>query len=360
MKKIVFSGILLLMILAFCELGLRAYYRVAPDQQLRHARPPVSFYDGETRMHPWSRGATNALRIAVLGDSITVGAGSQPQDAYGARLERLLNLNDGQRPAEVRVWARGGMCTFGELKFLEEAVAWKPELLILGICLNDTEDPRRKEELTRWRMDALPHQPSRWFARSLGWSRLATLVYQKLEDARARRGYLEMNRKLFDKEYGGWKLFTKALKDFSETTRRNNIKMVAVVFPLLSHIDDYPFDWIHEQVHEELDAAGIPYLDLLPVYKGLPSERLQAIPRVDAHPNEIGHRIAAEAILKYLLAEKLIYPEYLPAIASRSPEEQWRILSAFMNDVTAVKQDEADRLAGHGEPVAEPAPLTPE
>lgn len=360
MKKIVFSGVLSLMVLAVVELGLRAYYRVAPAQLQRHDRPPVIFYEGAERSHPWSRGDTNTLRIAVLGDSITVGAGSQPSDAYGARLERLLNLNDGQRPAEVRVWARGGMCTYGELKFLEEAVAWKPDLLILGICLNDTEDPRRREELTRWRMDALPRQPPRWFARSLGWSRLASLVYQKVEDARARRGYLEMNRKLFDKEYGGWKLFAKALKDFAETTRQNDIRLVVVVFPLLSHIDEYPFGWIHEQIHEELEAKGIPYLDLLPVYEGLVSTRLQAIPLVDAHPNEIGHRIAAEAILQYLLAQQFIEPGYLPAIASKPPEEQWRILSAFVHDVTAVRQDEAEKLAGHGEPVAEPAPLTPE
>ena len=77
--------------------------------------------------------------------------------------------------------------------------------------------------------------------------------------------------------------------------------MVAVVFPLFGVPlnEDYPFHPLHQKVHNCLEAAGIPYRDLFSLFEGIPLERVQVIPGADFHPNEIGHRLAAESIYEW-------------------------------------------------------------
>ena len=74
----------LLLALGGLELALRL---VPPREPTPDADRSPMFYDRtEARAHPWTLGASNLLRIAVIGDSFTVGVGVQTDDTYGARL----------------------------------------------------------------------------------------------------------------------------------------------------------------------------------------------------------------------------------------------------------------------------------
>ena len=73
--------------------------------------------------------------------------------------------------------------------------------------------------------------------------------------------------------------------------------------------DRYPFYEIHKKVDALLTSLGVPHLDLSSSFKGIPLERLQVIPGVDRHPNEIAHRMAAEAIYLWLEKEKAVPDE---------------------------------------------------
>ena len=81
-----------------------------------------------------------------------------------------------------------------------------------------------------------------------------------------------------------------------------NTPLFAVVFPLLDFPIDggYPFKKLHEQILAMLSARGISALDLQSAFAGVDVRRLQLVPGRDSHPNEIGHRIAAEAIYRWL------------------------------------------------------------
>ncbi len=59
---------------------------------------------------------------------------------------------------------------------------------------------------------------------------------------------------------------------------------------------------MHDRLHEALANEQVRFLDLLNDYRGRDPFRLQVIPFVDSHPNEIAHRLAAESIFEYLLA----------------------------------------------------------
>jgi hypothetical protein len=67
-------------------------------------------------------------------------------------------------------------------------------------------------------------------------------------------------------------------------------------WPLLVGLQGrYPFSETAHTIAAFLDAAGIARHDLLPALRGHEDESLWVHP-VDRHPNEIGHRLAAESL----------------------------------------------------------------
>ena len=276
----------------------------------RHFERSRFFYIPEPgREHPWASEPVG-LRVAVIGDSIALGAAVQPYDRYGQRLESLLNLNEGVPPARVTVHAIAGTSTFQQTRLLSDALAEGTDLVVLGICANDTEDWTRPEEFTAWRALAIP----RATPPAIRWSRLLSWAYQKKEAIRTASAHRDYYRRLYDPEYSGWVRFNRGLDSFADACRNANVDLVAMVFPLLSwdlEQKTYPFDFLRQAVLSALEARDIPTLDLWEHYQGMEPVRLEAIPRIDGHPNEIGHRIAAEALYRFLLDEEIIDPAYL-------------------------------------------------
>jgi len=80
---------------------------------------------------------------------------------------------------------------------------------------------------------------------------------------------------------------------------------MVVVFPLCT-VDDwalYPYGPLHRMVARAAAADGFEVVDLLPVYARRPPRELR-LADSDAHPNEEGHRVAAEAIAARLLPQE--------------------------------------------------------
>lgn len=311
LQKTGLALVALLMCLGVVEVFWRA---MDPDGAQASALPPYFdrsryFYIPETeREHPWADGPPG-LRVAVIGDSITLGAGVQPYDRYGSRLEALLNLNRDVPPALVSVVAVEGTSTHEQVRLLGQALEEDPDLVILGICANDTEDWSRPEEFRAWRAEAIPRPPPA----VVRGSRLLAWAHGKKEALRTARAHVAYYRRLYDPAYSGRIRFDKALARFAETCRASNADLVAVVFPLLSwSLDEeaYPFSFVRDEVLASLHRHGIPAVDLWSAVEGMASIRLEAIPRIDGHPNEIGHRIAAEELYRFLLEEGMIDPAY--------------------------------------------------
>jgi len=105
-----------------------------------------------------------------------------------------------------------------------------------------------------------------------------------------------------------WDSFELALRKISRAGKRRGVPVGVVLFPLFGLPMDtsYPFLPLHEKIAAVLDDLDVPMLDLFSIYKGLPLERLQLIPGKDFHPNEIGHRMAAEQIYKWLVSSSLL------------------------------------------------------
>ncbi|MCF7838019.1 MAG: SGNH/GDSL hydrolase family protein [Candidatus Marinimicrobia bacterium] len=336
--RLMISVVTLLVLVLVFEVGMRLLGLGKPDASLRgYDRGPVRYRADGSRQNPWTQGHTNVLRVAVIGDSVSNGAGVGKDDAYAQRLARLLNMNEGVPPAEVWLYAKGGTATYQQLRFLDLALQRQPHLVILGISLNDTEDWTRASQLRAWRDERLPRVPAPALARLLRHSRFLNWLYRRLETRRNLHAYLRHHQRLFDPEYSGWRRFVSALETFAARCAAADAQLVALIFPDLSQMEKprYPLDFAHAQIHEALRAAQIPFLDYQADFAGKDPYRLTAVPGVDGHPNEIAHRIIAESLLEFLLANDLLDHAYLPRNRSGSERRFWESLSARMYDPVA-------------------------
>ena len=100
----------------------------------------------------------------------------------------------------------------------------------------------------------------------------------------------------------------RALKGFKRIARKRGIPLVVVVFPIFdSQLDHrYRYRDAHAAIVKRMEGLDIKVIDLLPHYAGLDGRRLAVTPFTDPHPNELGHRIAADVILAYLTRWRLL------------------------------------------------------
>ena len=284
-------------------------------------RSPVLYAPEPPRRHPWTEPGETPFVVAVIGDSFTVGEGVQVDDSYPYRLERLLNLNADTQPAEVRVWAQSGTSTHTQLRFLRRAVAEGPDLMILGIFVNDSET----HKIAAWREPLRPRVASGWKLGLITASRSAAWLYQRYEEERIRRAWIDYMRKIWDPEFEGRKAFERAVGKFAARTRERAIPLLAVVLPPAGALGaGYPLTFVHDAIRETLEENDVPYFDLLPVFRGRSGERLAVLPGVGGRLNGIGGRIVAEAIFGHLLRAGWIPSEYEPRLATEQRRDYWR------------------------------------
>jgi hypothetical protein len=97
-----------------------------------------------------------------------------------------------------------------------------------------------------------------------------------------------------------WEQQQKRLKAFRDLIQAHGGHLAVVTFPFLHALGpNYEYRFIHDQLNRLWQELGVPQLDLLPFYEGLPSSQL-TVNRYDAHPNERANQLAAEAIAKWL------------------------------------------------------------
>jgi lysophospholipase L1-like esterase len=237
----------------------------------------------------------SVVRIAVLGDSYTFGFGVRAHRAYPRELEGLLNQRSHGRRFQVLNFGVGGYSTQDEAIVLRDrALAWSPDLVILGYVLNDPEDE--------------PIQPLHSYYREPRWwqhSHLLRLVAQADWERRVRKyGDGDYIRSLYG-DPAKWKNVVEAFASIRQSAAGRGIPVMVVLFPL-GTVDDwsqYPYASLHLKVARAAAADGFDVVDLLPVFaRRSPSELRLA--DSDAHPNDEGHRLAAEAIAARLLADE--------------------------------------------------------
>jgi hypothetical protein len=271
----------------------------APLRTGRRDRQPINAlgYRDLERVQPKPAGVR---RLVCLGDSFTWGVGVLFDDAWPQRVERTLSRARGEHWEAVNL-AEPGMNAVEQVSRLDsEGFGYGPDVVVLGWVLNDSEDD-----------DAAEARRARDWAEQEGrepgpfealWSRSAlvrlvrTRVHATLENRRRISGY----RSMYADDYAGWKKARQALVTMGGLCRARGVPFVVVIFPLFANPLDarYPFAEIHAKVAQAAGEAGARVVDLLPSYRKVDWRLLVVDGAADEHPNEIAHRIAAQAIAR--------------------------------------------------------------
>ena len=304
------SACSLLLTLGVLEIAVRQGAFASPqprstkvDVKARSSMSGPNFRRPEPRLPPTS----GAFRILVVGDSFAWGDGVHLEDTFAHRLETRLDVVSRGRDFEVVNWSRPGWNTVVEYRSVEANIdAISPDLLLLAFVLNDPE-PFNPQKVAKLRKGLRRREPrDRLSVYLQQHSQLYALVWERIENTRIRRAYTAYYLSLFDGP--DWNNCLRSLEKFRDLTHGRSIPMVLLVFPIFdSPMDNsYSYGALHDKMRKTGESLGIPVLDLLEAYRGVNVYRLAVVPYTDAHPNELGHRIAADTILDYLVRGRLI------------------------------------------------------
>lgn len=255
----------------------------------------------------------DTFRISVVGDSFTFGPNMQLDDTFPKRLGRMLQLQSktkNSQPNQIEVLNRGfsGYGTAQQVDEVKREAVEGADLIIHEITLNDAEPHMLSEKEKRKLFDA-PHLRAPIFK---VWSSLGFLL-SRLQNSKTHSIYIDYHSKFF-KEPESFERFKSSLQQMRDITQSNKIKFALLLFPLFDFKFDarYPLADVHQIIATAAQELQIPLLDLRGAYTYIPQERLQVIPGVDSHPNEIAHRIAAERLLAFLAQKHLVPEQFLP------------------------------------------------
>jgi len=270
-------------------------YELAPGaEQRKYGVENRTNGHGMRDLEPVTDAEGELARIAVLGDSVTFGFGVPEESTYPRVLEVLLNERQpggAGRLYDVLNFGVGGYSTRDEALVLEhKALAFEPDLVIVGYSLNDPEIE--------------PFQPLHTHYLEPAWwrhSHLLRLAHKALRQRDVERlGGGDYHRYLHAHP-AKWKSVEQAFADIRRVADGAGCDVLVAIFPQVMKRGwaEYPYHEIHAQVAAAARAAGLLALDLLEPFSRQPQQSLRVSPG-DAHPSAAGHAIAAQAIADYL------------------------------------------------------------
>jgi lysophospholipase L1-like esterase len=253
------------------------------------------------------------FRIAIGGDSFTMGLGVEEADTYPMQLERLLAADaSAPTPQVLNVGLSGINLTQAVSRLAAAAGAYHPDLLVLGLTTNDIEgryyralrngDVEKAVDASRKRFDASASQLLR-----LLWPRWISLR----EWVRPTPGsYLaELDFNYFENE-AAWNDVLLGLDRFAALAKQDGVCGHVLIHTSLGELG-----WLHpeQRIHAKLEAAarerGLTVTQSFPYFRGRRAAELW-VRAFDQHPNREGNALLARALYDGLHA---------------LPEDCWRV-----------------------------------
>lgn len=225
--------------------------------------------------YPMARSG-DAVRIAVLGDSFTLGYGVRDEHTFSAVMETALR--DAGRDVEVLNFGVSGMNVAHASGYLEGYVArFRPDVAVMTFFLNDADRIGVEHFLNSSLLFPRVAQEH---------SRLANFVGATIMKQVNSHRLINHYRAGYQPDSLAWKWVCKRLRKMAAFCRDRDITFVLAIYPILFRLDsDYPFAGIHATLEGFAQAEGFPVVDLFPAVAGEDARALVVHP-VDHHPNE--------------------------------------------------------------------------
>ncbi len=228
------------------------------------------------------------LRIAVLGDSLTLGWGVPEADTFCERFARRL-ASTAPRGITVEVLNFG----IGNFNTRQEAALYAglarrfhPDEVVLGYFINDAEELTQASE-----------------GRDLLGSELLVFVWSRLARFRARTdpnaGYRTYYRDLYRDDAKGWRDAQAALARLASDVAADGARLTVTLLPELHELPAVnPFAREYQLVAELARKDGADVIDPWPRFRGRAPEPLW-VSSEDQHPSSEAHALIADALFDH-------------------------------------------------------------
>jgi hypothetical protein len=245
-------------------------------------------------VHPKKQPDT--IRIVGLGDSFTFGTGVRYEDTFLYQLERKYDDEPAPLPVQVMNLGVPAYDTSNEVAtLLSQAAKLTPDVVVICFFLNDNGDIPDF-------MNIVNPKGRAWYRSS----RFLDVMLWRVERRRQGDELVKAFFASFQPDSRGWLLTKDSMAAAKYYSEQYGFDLVVMIFPVLWQLSgDYPFAEIHDTVCEFVDGLGVPCLDLQPEFKGYDGPELWVHPN-NQHPNEVAHKIAADALYGFLADRKVL------------------------------------------------------
>lgn len=239
------------------------------------------------------------FRIAITGDSITMGAGVADDETYAAQLQSLLNAASDGRRYEVLNLGLGGINLKRAVLRLERiGMRFHPHLVVYGFTPNDiegeeyrstySEERVKRREARRRRLRELPF----YLPRAV-WPRLVQLR-DLVAPPRGTYAY-DLEQNYFHRPEA-WQDFTRWLDRFAGIAEQAGICGHVLIHTQLVQLGRlHPFHDIYDRVARAARERGLGVTRPFDAFEGRNPADLWVSP-LDSHPNPEGHALFARAL----------------------------------------------------------------
>jgi len=247
--------------------------------------------------------APGIFRIAVTGDSVTVGSGVDEEHAYARQLETLLNRGRDRPRFEVINMGLGGINASQAIARLEKnSAVYAPDLVVYGFTLNDLEGagyirlrPPESHRKLWFRSRQFQESPS--YLLRVVWPRLVAMKERLLPTEGTIETELHHN---YFENPAAWERFTRVLDRYADYAREQGVCAHLFVHTSLEFLDfTHPYRDIYARVAEAARERGLSVSQSFPAVRGEDAAELW-VNYFDSHPNEKGHALFAAALFEGL------------------------------------------------------------
>ncbi len=228
--------------------------------------------------------APGQRRILFLGSSVTLGWGVPEAETVTARVEAGLRSR-----GENAVVLNAGIGNYNApryvQRFLTRLTDLQPTDIVVHYFVRDAE--------------TLEVGGGSWLLRH---SQLAATIWiaaERLIGPAGEQSLVEHYRAVYDPAQPGFGAMQAALERLATWARQNNVNLYFAMTPDVHDMVDYKLGFIHAQMKPIAQRLGFAYVDLLPPMRNLTPQELWSMPG-DPHPNALGHKLMADAILPIL------------------------------------------------------------
>ncbi len=246
----------------------------------------------------------DTFRILVLGDSVAFGWGLEEQDTLSSQLQQLLDSSGTGKHFEV--WNAGvpGYATWQELSYLvEKGDALHPDLVLVPFLFNDVDGNNEATQAQPFGMSRAAQLFAAWTQKS------AALCF-------VRNTALEFRLKQLQPCRGPncWGATESLLDGLAAQSTRLGCGLAVVALPMRLQLEpdaepgyyDRALGSNPQQAYQDIitrlcSDRQIPCLDLLPSFRAAVPQGHRTLFLDADHPNAQGSRVAAQAMLPFVL-----------------------------------------------------------